>query len=106
MQNSTRLTLFCSWIISATITIPPFARAQEAVRTIGIFENHCDIGAVLHPGDVKFDDSTKSYTVSGSGGNMWATKDAYQFVWKKVSGDLTLTADISFIGAGTDPHRK
>jgi hypothetical protein len=37
---------------------------------------------------------------------MWLTTDAFQFVWKKVSGDATLTADISFIGAGVNPHRK
>lgn len=37
---------------------------------------------------------------------MWFTNDAFQFVWKKVSGDVTLAADISFMGAGGDPHRK
>jgi TolB protein len=38
--------------------------------------------------------------------NMWFTSDAYQFAWKKVSGDLTLTADISFIGTSAAEHRK
>jgi hypothetical protein len=28
------------------------------------------------------------------------------YVWKKSSGDLSLTADISFLGTGKDPHRK
>ena len=27
---------------------------------------------------------------------MWFAADAFQFVWKKISGDVTLTADISF----------
>ena len=37
---------------------------------------------------------------------MWFAKDAFHFVWKKASGDLSLAADVAFLGAGTDPHRK
>jgi hypothetical protein len=37
---------------------------------------------------------------------MWSTNDAFHFVWKKVSGDLSLAADIRFLGQGGDPHRK
>ncbi len=83
----------------------PMARA-DAVRPIGIFENHGNVGTVLHPGSVTFDAATRSYTVAGSGENMWSTRDAFHYVWKKASGDLSLTADISFIGPGKEPHRK
>src|SRR5258708_10078161 len=37
---------------------------------------------------------------------MWLGNDAFQFAWKKVSGDVTLTADISFLGKGANEHRK
>jgi tricorn protease-like protein len=37
---------------------------------------------------------------------MWFTNDAFHFVWKKVSGDVALAADIVFQGQGGDPHRK
>jgi hypothetical protein len=39
---------------------------------------------------------------------MWSTIDAFHFIWKKVSGDVTLKADITFPeSTGThDPHRK
>jgi TolB protein len=73
---------------------------------IGIFDNHADIGTVLHPGEVAYDADGQGYTVTGSGENMWSTKDAFHYVWKKVSGDLALTADISFLGTGKEPHRK
>src|SRR5438046_8705529 len=73
---------------------------------VGIFEASQDIGVVLHPGSVEFDAATKSYTIAGSGENMWAAKDAFQFVWKKAAGDLALTADISFVGEGKEAHRK
>jgi len=55
---------------------------------------------------VEFDVSKKAYTVTGSGENMWFTSDAFQFIWKKISGDATLTADISFLGTGGNEHRK
>src|SRR4029077_18407033 len=44
--------------------------------------------------------------VAGSGENMWAAKDAFHFAWKKASGDLSLAADVSFVGQGKEAHRK
>jgi hypothetical protein len=73
---------------------------------LGIFEDHADVGTVLHAGSVEYDASKRTYTIAGSGENMWFAADAFQFVWKKVSGDVTLTADISFIGSGAEAHRK
>src|SRR5712664_3355850 len=72
----------------------------------GLFEGHGDIGAVRHAGSVEYDAAERSYTIAGSGENMWYATDGFQFVWKKVSGDVTLTADISFIGKGVNEHRK
>src|SRR5713226_7541462 len=86
------------------------ARAQHpgtpASAPVGIFESHGDVGTVLHPGSVEYDAAKRSYTIAGSGENMWFGNDAFQFVWKKVSGDVTLTADISFLGRGVNEHRK
>jgi Tol biopolymer transport system component len=78
----------------------------DATNPLGIFENQGDVGIVLHPGSGVFDPTTGSYTVAGSGENMWSTKDAFHFAWKKTSGDLALTADIAFLGQGIAPHRK
>src|SRR5689334_8111065 len=80
--------------------------ARETAMSIGIFENHTDVGTVLHPGSVEFDPARGSYTVAGSGENMWCTQDAFHYVWKKAAGDLSLTADVSFLGTGKEPHRK
>lgn len=73
---------------------------------IGIFDNHSDVGAVLHAGAADFDAAGQKYTLRGSGENMWATADALHFVWKRVSGDVTLSANISFPTTGGDPHKK
>jgi len=80
----------------------PSAAAQQ----LGIFENHQDVGTVLHPGSAQFDAPKGTYTIAGSGENMWFGIDDFHYAWKKVSGDVALTADIAFVGTGGNPHRK
>src|SRR5258708_34852576 len=82
------------------------AHAQSANGAVGIFESHGDVGTVLHSGSVDYDAAKKTYTISGSGENMWLGKDAFQFVWKKMSGDVTWTADISFLTKTGNEHKK
>ncbi len=72
----------------------------------GMFAGQADIGSVLQPGSVDFNAANGEYLVAGGGENMWFTNDAFHFVWKKMSGDFTLTADVKFIGTGGNPHRK
>jgi len=82
------------------------ASAQSAAGPVGVFEGHGDVGAVLHAGSVEYDGANHAYTVSGSGENMWSVADAFQYVWKKVSGDVTLTAEISFLSKSGNEHKK
>ena len=84
----------------------PLASHSETSSAVGIFENHSDVGTVLHQGSVDYDPARKTYTISGSGENMWSTSDAFQFVWKKVAGDVGLTADISFLTKSGNEHKK
>ncbi len=93
----------CLFFVLAVFALP---KSGGAGQRVGLFENHGDVGAVLHPGSVDYDASKGTYTISGSGENMWFSNDEFQFAWKKVSGDVTLTADIAFEGAGGNPHRK
>jgi TolB protein len=78
----------------------------QTVGAVGIFESHGDVGTVLHTGAVEYEPGKKTYTISGSGENMWSTADAFQFVWKKMSGDVSLTADISFLTKTGNEHKK
>lgn len=73
---------------------------------LGLFEGHTDIGKVKHPGSVIFNAGDNSYTLSGSGTNMWFETDEFHYVWKKVSGDVSIAADIEWVTKGVDPHRK
>jgi TolB protein len=80
--------------------------AQTTPNPLGIFEAHGDVGKVQHPGSVEYEASKRTYTITGSGENMWSVADAYQFVWKKISGDVTLTADVSFATSTGNEHKK
>ena len=66
------------------------------------FEGHADVGTVLHPGAAAFDPATRTYTVSGSGENVWGAADAFHFAWTKVEGDVAIEADVAFVGAGQE----
>lgn len=83
-------------------SLPAFAQGTG----VGMFESHGDVGTVLHKGSVEYDSAKQSYTIRGSGENMWSVADAFQFAWKKMSGDVTLTADISSLSPGGNEHKK
>src|SRR5260370_11722322 len=80
--------------------------AQSRPAPIGAFENHGDVGTVLHPGSVKYDASKKTYIISGSGQNMWLKEDSFQFAWKKVPRVVPLTAARSILVNCPNPPSK
>jgi TolB protein len=80
------------------------ARAEN--DGLGAFETSTDVGRVERSGTAAFDVAKREYRVTGSGANMWGNVDAFQFVWKKASGDLELSAEINWEGNGKNAHRK
>ena len=86
--------------------------AQNASQTVsgplGIFDGQSDIGSVRPAGTLSYDPTRNSYTLTAAGENIWSTADAFHFVWKKMSGDVSLTADITFPenSVSASPHRK
>jgi len=99
-----------TFVLVSVLAAENGTQAQQPVAPTAapasIFESHGDVGTILHPGSVEYDAAKRSYTIAGSGENMWFGNDAFQFVWKKTSGDVTLTADIGFLGKGVNEHRK
>ena len=91
----------------ALLLLTPAALVTAQVGApLGLFDEARDVGAVLHPGVTHFDAAAATYTITGSGENMWFAKDDFQFVYKKMSGDLSLAADIRFLGKQGNHHRK
>ncbi|HYE74061.1 MAG TPA: biopolymer transporter TolR, partial [Blastocatellia bacterium] len=83
-----------------------FAIAYSQLKPVGIFENHEDVGNPAKAGSVVYDAAKQTYTITGSGTNVWASKDEFQYVWKRMKGNFILRARVEFVGKGVDPHRK
>lgn len=93
------LTILVFW--TAAMFLPGSSHAD-----LGPFERNADIGSASLPGSARFDPATGHYQITGGGANMWGAEDAFHFAWRRVSGDLKLSAQIAFVGSGGDPHRK
>lgn len=91
--------LFLLFCILLTVSI-------HAQKSLGVFEQSGDVGAVLHKGSTTYDPTTQKYLLSGSGANIWFEKDEFHYAWKQIKGDFILEARGKLIGKGVDPHRK
>ncbi|MDB5199754.1 MAG: biopolymer transporter TolR [Chitinophagaceae bacterium] len=83
-----------------------FLMTNTMAQRLGIFENENDVGAVLHPGSLAYDQQSEKYTLSGSGANIWLANDEFHYAWKKMKGNFIVQCRANFSGKGTDPHRK
>jgi len=91
------------WAIPGSAThkqVPPprdFHRETITVNeSIGLFDGQSDVGAALAPGSATYDASSKAYTINSAGYNIWYSRDEFRFLWKKLSGDVSIAADIAF----------
>jgi len=91
--------------ISILITMISSQRYQHN-PVIGQFLNNTDVGSVKHEGSVLYDEKNQTYTIEGSGTNMWFGEDEFHFLWLPLKGDFILRAEAKFLGEGVDPHRK
>ena len=78
----------------------------SAQQKIGLFEQRTDVGDPAIKGSVVYNPETQEYKMEGSGRNMWADNDQFNFLWKKIKGDFIITATVRFIGTGVNEHRK
>jgi len=92
------------------VQVPPPADFHRPSRNfdtpIGLFQGQSDIGAAVVPGSASYDASTKQYTIHSAGYNIWYTRDEFRYVWKKMSGDVSLAADVTFPDAAGYGDRK
>ncbi len=82
------------------VQVPPPTDFHRPTRTfltpIGIFEGQSDIGGAVVPGGATYDAGTGRYTINSAGYNIWYFRDEFRYLWKKISGDVSLAADITF----------
>jgi Tol biopolymer transport system component len=73
---------------------------------VGQFDQHADVGGPKLAGTAVYNAVSQEYQLSAAGSNMWAKRDEFQFVWKRMRGDFILQARVQLLGQGADPHRK
>jgi len=54
------------------------------------------VGSAVIEGSASFNSASKQYTIHSAGYNVWYTRDEFHYLWKRMSGDVSLAADISF----------
>jgi hypothetical protein len=91
------------WALPGSAThkqVPPpkdFHRPTVTFNTpIGLFEGQSDIGGPLLPGSASYDPGTEQYTLNSASYNIWYTRDEFRYLWKRMSGDISLAADVTF----------
>src|SRR5438874_1768935 len=98
-----RVYIACS-LATLTLSIP--AAAQPLPVDAKLFEGRADIGKIKIAGKADYDAAKKELRLTASGDNIWAKEDAFYFLYRKITGDLTMTADVGFVGVGKNAHRK
>src|SRR3984885_8490989 len=95
---------------STHVQVPPPADFHRPSRNfdapVGVFDGQSDIGAAVVPGNASYDGNTKQYTINSAGYNIWYTRDEFRYLWKKISGDVSLAADVTFPDAKGYDDRK
>ena len=79
--------------------------AAAQTGTLGIFTNSGDVGGPAIKGATVFDATRREYRITGAGANIWAKEDQFQYIWREMTGDMTVAATMQFLGQGVD-HRK
>ena len=82
-----------------------FLLAAAAFAQTGDFSDSDDVGAPPIQGAVTYDDAAKTYTITGSGADIWARADQFHYVWREMSGDFAVSATAKFLTDGI-AHRK
>ena len=99
---------WATWRWIGTLCACAFVGTMIAASSgpLGELQHETDVGGPLRPGSAHYDASRDAYRLMGGGDNMWAQTDAFHYVYRQASGDLTLTASVRFPTSGGNEHKK
>ena len=93
-------------LIMPALTVLLIVLSPAQHSSVGAFADQTDVGNPPHAGRATYDEVKQEYTIAGSGTNMWAGRDEFHFVWRRLKGNFILTTNAAFLGNGVEPHRK
>jgi catechol 2,3-dioxygenase-like lactoylglutathione lyase family enzyme len=73
---------------------------------VGMFTNQGPVGDATPGSKAVFDAAKREYRITGGGANVWDTTDAFYFIWSRMAGEFSLTADVTWAGTSDTGHRK
>jgi len=82
------------------------ACTSDKQKGSSLFEGSGDIGNPALKGCLYYNPSSKVYTLTGGGTNMWFNNDECFMAWKQISGEFSISATVAFEGEGVNAHRK
>lgn len=71
---------------------------------IGVFEGQADVGGAVVSGSASFAGDT--YMIRSAGYNIWYTRDEFRFLFKRLSGNVSLAAEIAYPAGGFSDHKS
>ena len=90
--------------------VPPPSDFHRPARTtdapLGVFDGQSVVGSAIVPGSSSYDSARRQYTLTSAGYNIWYSRDEFRYVWKKMSGDAWLAADVTFPNPNGYDDRK
>lgn len=98
-KNLIVVTSFCALLLSGKSVL-----AQQ--KTIGEFSDQTDVGNPIRTGGASYNSELQEYKISGAGTNIWADRDEFHFVWRRMKGNFIATSGAAFVGKGVEQHRK
>jgi hypothetical protein len=62
---------------------------------VGTFDDESNVAEIQKPGHAAFNSVSGEYAITGTG-DIGGTSDGFHYVWKKMTGDIVIGADIRF----------
>lgn len=87
------------------ILMPSFLAILCFAAPLGTFDDESGVAETLKPGHASFNSVYGEYSVTGAG-DIGGTSDGFHYVWKKVTGDVVIGADIRFAASEVAAGRK
>jgi len=63
-------------------------------------------GAPAPEGSASIDEATGTYSITGSGADIWGTSDQFHYAYRELTGDATMIARVADNGSGTNEWAK